>query len=195
MKTITKTIAILFLAAAFTINSGAYAQGGNKSKSSSENSGDYTTSIGLRGGLTSGLTIKHFLNSKAALEGIVGSRWHGFSIAGLFELHKGNALKVSDLTWVYGGGARIGFYRGYYYYGGGKGESDCQDPTNPKCDAYYYTYNRSVTAFGLVGIFGLEYRFKEIPFTASLDLMPYIHFNHWSGDFIDGSVSFRYIIK
>lgn len=190
MKTITKTIAILF-AAALTIGSGAHAQGRNK-KNSSENSDGYTTSIGLRGGLTSGLTIKHFLKSNAALEGIVGSRWHGFSIAGLYELHKGNALNTTGLAWVYGGGARIGFYRGYYYYGG-RGHGDCQDPTNPKCDAYYY--NRSVMAFGLVGIFGLEYQFKEVPFTISLDLMPYFHFNHWSGDFIDGSLSFRYIIR
>jgi len=47
------------------------------------NAQDYNTGIGLRGGWGTGLTIKHFLNGKAAVEGILDSRWHGFSVTGL----------------------------------------------------------------------------------------------------------------
>lgn len=152
-----------------------------KSSSSSSSSGGdygYKTAIGLRGGFTSGLTVKHFISDKAAIEGILGSRWRGLSITGLYELHKTPAINFSNLAWEYGGGARIGFYNGRYYH---KWDDD---------DGYYE--NRSYVAVGIVGIFGLEYQFNEIPFTASLDLMPYFDFIGWGGGFIDGSISFRY---
>lgn len=158
----------------------------NKSFTSSGSEDSYTTAIGLRGGFTSGLTIKHFIKSNAALEGILGTRWHGFNIAGLYELHKGNAFDVPELTWEYGGGLRIGSYPGRWYY------SDCDDPLDPDCNGYY---SSSVIVIGLVGIGGLEYKFKEVPFTVSLDLMPYFDFVGWDGGFIDGSLSVRYIIK
>lgn len=167
----------------------------NSNSNSSQNSasGDfgYTTAIGLRGGFTSGITLKHFIKSNAAMEFILGTRWHGLSISGLYELHKGNAFGVPELTWVYGIGARIGFYSGRYYYNYSPG--NCQDPNNPKC--YGYWENRTLTAIGLVGIGGLEYKFNEIPITVSLDLMPQFYFNHWGGNFIDGSMSVRYILK
>lgn len=159
----------------------------------SEGGGSYTTSIGIRGGFTSGISLKHFIKSDAALEFVVGSRWRGLSISGLYEWHKRNAFDVPELTWQYGVGARIGFYRGRYYYGSTAG--NCQDPNNPKC-YNYWNDNRNLTAFGVVGIGGLEYKFNEVPFTVSLDLMPYIYFNHWEGgNFIDGSLSIRYILK
>lgn len=137
----------------------------------------YTTSVGLRGGFTSGVTIKHFISENAALEAIAGTRWRGISFTGLYELHKGNAFDVAELTWVYGGGGRIGFYDDYYH------------------NKHYY-YNRSmITAIGVVGIGGLEYKFNEVPFTVSLDLMPNFYFNYWGLGFIDASVSVRYILQ
>lgn len=156
-------------------------------------SGDfgYTTAIGLRGGLTSGFSIKHFISSNAALEGVIGTQWGGISITGMYELHKGNAFDVSELTWVYGGGARVGFYRHRYLY---NNYGNCNDPNNPKCNNYYYP-NTVFTAIGIVGIGGLEYKFNEVPFTVSLDLMPYFYFNYWGRGFIDGSISARYILK
>lgn len=51
------------------------------------NAQDYNTGIGLRGGFTNGLTVKHFISEKAALEGILASRWSGFEITGLYEIH------------------------------------------------------------------------------------------------------------
>jgi hypothetical protein len=36
---------------------------------------DYKTGIGVRGGLYNGLTIKHFLGSKTAVEGLLSTRW------------------------------------------------------------------------------------------------------------------------
>ena len=57
----------------------------------------YKTGIGLRGGYTSGLTIKHFVNSDEAIEGIVGTRFRGLSLTGLYEWHTGNPVKTSGL--------------------------------------------------------------------------------------------------
>ena len=148
----------------------------SKSSSSTGTYG-YQTGIGVRGGWTSGLTIKHFISGNAAIEGIIGSRWHGFSIAALYEIHKTPALGFSRLAWEYGGGARIGFYSGRYYR---------------EWDDNNYYYDRNYTVISLVGVFGLEYQFGEIPFTASLDIMPYFDLIGRGGDFIDGSMSFRY---
>jgi hypothetical protein len=78
---------------------------------------EYKTGIGIRfGGLTSGLTVKHFTNPSAALEGILSFGYRSFIITGLYEKH--NAVSdASSLKWFYGIGAHIGFfqYDGRYY--------------------------------------------------------------------------------
>ena len=51
------------------------------------NAQDYNTGIGLRGGLSSGLTVKHFIGEKTAIEGLLATRWKGFNITGLYEIH------------------------------------------------------------------------------------------------------------
>src|SRR5437870_263426 len=79
----------------------------------------YKTGIGLRlGGTAQGITVKHFINSDGALEGIVSFGWHSFLITGLYEKHQRFA-NAEGLSWFYGGGAHIGFYRygyNYFYY-------------------------------------------------------------------------------
>lgn len=164
----------------------------NSSGSSFRGSSAYTTGLGVRGGFTSGLTFKHFHRENAAMEFILGSRWHGVSLSGLYEGHSRNALGSPQLSWVYGIGAQAGFYHGRHYYYRYH-PRHCNDPYNPRCYAYWK--DRSFTAVGLVGIGGLEYQFRDIPFTISFDLMPYYYFYHWGGSFIDGSFSLRYIIK
>lgn len=191
MKKITLTLFISFFCFV------SYAQGLRGDKDKRQNSGSsysggstYQTGIGLRGGWTSGLTIKHFISEKAALEGIIGTRWHGFNFAGLYELHSQKGLKADGLSWEYGIGARVGFYQGRYYYKDCD-EDDWQDPDD---DCYKY-YNRTVPVIGLLGIVGLEYKFNGAPFTISADLMPYFDFVGWGGGFIDGSISVRYVLK
>ncbi|MBI2721756.1 MAG: hypothetical protein HYX39_06245 [Bacteroidetes bacterium] len=141
----------------------------------------YKTGIGLRGGFTSGLSVKHFIGSKSAIEGIIGSRWRGLSLAALYELHTAPIFGVSNLALEYGVGGRLGFYNGYYYRWDHEG------------DPYYQ--NRTVMTIGVIGIFGLEYKFDKIPFTLGVDLLPYFDFVGGGDSFIDGSLSFRYILK
>ncbi len=63
-----------------------------------------------------GLTVKHFISQRSALEGLLSTRWRGFEITGLYEVHN-NAFDVERLNWYFGGGGHIGFWNGDNTYG------------------------------------------------------------------------------
>jgi len=112
---------------------------------------NYNTGIGFRGGLSNGLTIKHFLDSETALEGLASFRWSGYHITGLYEKHA-PAFDVLGFNWYYGVGGHIGFWDG---------------DDNP-----WFDDNQSYTVVGVDGIIGLEYTFEEIPINLSVDWKP-----------------------
>lgn len=133
---------------------------------------DYNTGIGLRGGWGTGLTVKHFLDSKKAVEGILDSRWHGFSVTGLYEIHN-QAFDTERLNWYYGVGGHIGFWNG----------SDVS-----------WGDNNNYTVIGVDGILGIEYNFEEIPFNIGIDWKPVLNIVGYSGFWGDGgAISIRYI--
>ncbi len=131
---------------------------------------DYKTGVGLRGGFSQGLTIKHFLGEKAAVEGIIATRWSGFEITGLYEIHN-NAFDVEHLNWYYGFGAHIGSYT-----------------------ADKVPWGTSGAVIGIDGILGIEYSFSEAPINIGLDWKPAFNLvgnsDFW-GD--GGALSIRYI--
>lgn len=134
---------------------------------------DYSTGIGLRGGLSSGLTIKHFLGANKAVEGIFDSRWHGVSLTGLYEIHA-QAFDTDRLNWYYGAGAHIGFYDTQYKKWGDN--------------------SGGYSIVGIDGILGIEYNFKEIPINISADWKPALNLLGYSGFWADGgAISIRYI--
>jgi len=146
------------------------------------NAQGYKTAIGIRGGIiTPGLTIKHFIKDDAALEGIVATRYRGFSFTLLYEKHKSNAFEYSQLAWYYGAGGHVASYD-QYYYGYYKNGSYYRDG-----------FHGNVLSLGINGIVGLEYHFEEIPFTHSLDAMPYFDFVFRGRSFLDLGLSFRYV--
>ena len=133
---------------------------------------DYKTGIGFRAGLSQGLTVKHFINGKAAFEGLLSTRWRGLEITGLYEIHN-QAFDVSGLNWYYGFGAHIGFWDGNRDWG---------------------LYDRSYTVIGIDGILGIEYNFNEVPFNIGLDWKPSINLSGYTGFRPDGGAfSIRYI--
>lgn len=139
------------------------------------NAQDYRTGIGFRGGFTNGLTIKHFVTSSSALEAIVGSRWKGIELTGLYEIH-GRAFHTERMKWYIGFGGHIGFWNG--------------DNTS----SYWGNAGTSYTVIGVDGILGLEYNFVEIPFNIGLDWKPAFNFIGYSGIWVDGgAISIRYI--
>lgn len=119
----------------------------------------YSTAIGLRGGETSGLTIKHFVGANTAIEGILGLWHHGFTATVLLEKHV-SAFNVSGLNWYYGGGGHIALQTNNKYYGYGQKRNDQYDNGN--------------IGLGVDGIVGLEYKIPAVPIALSLDLKPYI---------------------
>jgi hypothetical protein len=53
---------------------------------------DYNTGVGLRLGFSNGLTIKHFVSQRSAFEGILSTRWRGFELTGLYEVHNNASM-------------------------------------------------------------------------------------------------------
>jgi hypothetical protein len=71
--------------------------------------GQHNNAIGLRGGLSRGITFQHYFKKSTALEPIVANRWKGYNFCALLEKHlpiKGAA----GLGWYYGAGAIQYFY-------------------------------------------------------------------------------------
>jgi hypothetical protein len=140
--------------------------------SASLNAQDYKTGIGIRAGTSSGLTIKHFTGSNAAFEGLLTTRWDGFSVTGLYEIHN-QAFDVKRLSWYYGGGAHIGFYNGDNVYWGAHGTS--------------------YMILGIDGIIGIEYTFSEIPINIGIDWKPALNLIGYYGLWSEGAFSVRYV--
>lgn len=81
---------------------------------------DYKLAMGVRFSsasptLSNSITVKYFMNEKAALEGLVsfGTR---FGVGGLYEVHQ-LIGSVPSLNWFYGAGAYVGFESGNTYLG------------------------------------------------------------------------------
>ena len=137
------------------------------------NAQDYNTGIGLRLGFYNGLTVKHFIGEKSALEGIVATRWKGIGITGLYEIHN-QLLNVDGVNWYFGLGGHVGFYDG-----------DHTDWGKP--DTKY-------TVIGVDGILGIEYNFSEVPISISADWKPAYDLAGNTKFWYDGgALSIRYI--
>jgi hypothetical protein len=137
------------------------------------NAQDYKTGVGLRGGFSNGLTIKHFVSEKAAFEGLLSTRWRGFDITGLYEIHN-QAFDVERLKWYYGFGAHIGFWDG--------------------SNTSWGTLGTQYTVIGIDGILGIEYSFSEAPINIGVDWKPAINLVGYTGFWGDGgALSIRYI--
>ena len=134
---------------------------------------DYNTGVGLRLGFSNGLTVKHFLSQRSAVEGLLATRWRGFEITGLFEVHN-QAFDIERLNWYYGFGGHIGFWNG----------------DNTKWGVVGTNY----TIIGIDGILGIEYNFSEVPINIGLDWKPAFNLTGYTGFWGDGgALSIRYI--
>lgn len=136
----------------------------------------YTTGIGLRGGAASGITLKHFIKSDAAIEGILSTsfKYRGTVITVLYEKHA-QAFDARGLQWYYGLGGHVGFWDGHDYY-----------------DHGHKHYNDKVVGLGVDAILGLEYYIRDIPFTIGADVKPYFNIPR-GGGFWDTALHVRYV--
>jgi hypothetical protein len=147
----------------------------------------YKTGIGIRlGGISSGITVKHFIGSNSAIEGIASFGRHSFLITGLYEKHQAFP-KAEGLSWFYGFGAHVGFFNNdygyhYFYY---KSHGD-----KIHIDEFYD--NR--VSFGGDLIIGIEYKFKDAPVDIGLDIKPFVDLVPGVYGYWEGAFSFRFTL-
>jgi hypothetical protein len=128
----------------------------------------YQLGGGLRFDYNLGLDVKYFVNSNAALCGILGFG-NGLALTGLYEIHK--TLDIKNLYFYYGGGGHV-MNNGYNYF-----------------DSRYYVG----PSVGINGVVGFEYILKDIPLSLALDLMPIIDTNIGFDLFL--GITARYLFK
>jgi hypothetical protein len=135
------------------------------------NAQNYTTAVGVRGGLFNGITLKQFVGEYTAFEGIVYSRWNGIGATVLLE-HHNDLLDMDELKWYFGYGAHVGFY---------------------SSEHVAWAENKSFMNLGADGILGVEYVFSDLPISLSIDWKPYFNLIGYTGLFLDGGgLSVRY---
>jgi len=120
----------------------------------------YNYAIGLRSGGTTGLTLKRNYGS-TAIEGIIGFWDSGVSLTGLWERNT-EAFTTPGLNWYYGVGGHLAFY-GNDFDGSGPSWYD-----NP------HDGDDGAVGLGIDGIFGIEYKVREVPVAVSFGFKPYL---------------------
>jgi len=131
----------------------------------------YRTALGIKFWDGAGVTVKHFLTPKHAIEGI-GFFWsHGARITGLYEFNW-DITGAPGLKFYAGPGAHLGFYHDDYYY---------RD--------HYHTG----TYVGIDGVLGLDYKFNKVPINVSIDWQPSVEFGENAGFYGSwGGIGVRY---
>ena len=130
-----------------------------QAQSRSANGSSYTTALGVKVWDGAGISLKHFMSEKNAIEAVGYFYKHGFRLTGLYEIH-GPIPGADGLKWYLGPGAHIGFYKPGY-----------QDHD---------------VVIGVDGVIGLDYKFKGVPINMSLDWQPAFEFTEgfvgsWGG--------------
>lgn len=134
----------------------------------------HNNALGLRGGLSNGITFQHYFKKSTAVELILANRWRGYNFCALLEKHL-PLDGASGLGWYYGAGVHVGQWRGYEKHPWFKDDA---------------TYNVG----GVDLILGLEYTFKEAPINLSLDYKPAFNFYGYNGFWGDeGAFSIRFL--
>ncbi len=137
--------------------------------------GQLEYAVGLRLGPATGLSVQYFRTSEKVVEGILYTRYRGFSLAGLYELHH-KAFDVRGLRWFGGFGAHISSYR---WFSGHPIWEDSFPGARLMC--------------GVDGIIGLEYFLPDIPVQIAVDWKPEYQLIGWSGWMMDsGAISVRW---
>lgn len=114
---------------------------------------NYQNAIGGRFGVANGITFKHFMNDRNALDFILNFRakknhYSSFRLVGLYEIHNPIA-NAAGLQWYYG-------------IGGGIGSYTYKDKSHRDSDVY----------LSVDGVLGLDYKFNGAPINIALDWKP-----------------------
>jgi hypothetical protein len=131
---------------------------------------EYTTALGIKFYPT-GITLKSFIKSDRALEGIGYFYNDGFRFTGLYELHF-DIEGAEGLKWYVGPGAHIAFWNNTW--------------------ENKYPGNGSL-GIGVDGVLGLDYKISGAPINLSIDWQPsfnFVGYNYFEGGW--GGLGIRY---
>lgn len=145
--------------------------------------------IGLRLGVTPGITGKIIKNDRAAIEGILGFRNGGIQLYGLVESYH-PLIRTNKHKWMmyFGGGGHLGYINGY---------NRVRRWSNTS--GYYYEEQRIAgPVFGLDGVIGTDFTFPKVPITLSIEFKPFVElqdFRKFWVNFWDFGFGIKYSFK
>ena len=143
-----------------------------QTKANAESS-SFKAAVGLKFIYGLSLTGKVFISGNSALEGILryntaGGLGSNIAFTGLYEYHQ-SIKDVAGLRWYVGGGGHVNYFSWK--------DNDLD----------------AVTTFGVAGIIGLEYKFKNLPLAVSADWQPgYIISNNIGFSAENGGIGVKY---
>ena len=149
----------------------------------------YERQLGVRFGVTSGITGKIVKNNSVAIQGTLGFRKGGVQVYTLLEKYKPIDKKVNNSWFFYfGGGAHTGYINGY---------NKVRRWSNTS--GYYYE-EQYVSGFviGLDAVIGVEYQIPGTPMIVFTEFKPLLElqsFKQFHANFYDfgAGLIFRFI--
>jgi hypothetical protein len=152
----------------------------------SKTSAQYYTGFGVHiGRFASGVSFKYFFdaNNANSIEIIAGKTRMangGYSATAYYEMQLpiNNSMLQIPLDFVFGGGAHGAYYpTGYYYVEDGKA----------------HMYADKTYSVGIDAVLGLEYKVPVAPLTFGVSVTPFYEFINPGPEFIDFSLTIRYV--
>lgn len=132
---------------------------------------NYDQSLGLRVGLSQGLTYKQFVNRDFAVEAMALVKDRSYNLTAIAEKHD-MFLDTRGLQWYYGLGGHV----------------DIVQPVNSEATSKKFAFYP-----GLDAILGFEYSLRRYPFSVSVDWKPSMMVQQGAGDLRnEGALSVRY---
>ena len=122
---------------------------------------DHYQAIGVRGGISSGITYKRFLDNENAFEGILSFK-KGIRAILLKEFHQPRFSEFSENLYLYHGfGGHFGFLKDEF--------------NSEKIEIFNSELHKSPSTpiIGLDALIAMEYRFETVPFVFALEYKPY----------------------
>jgi hypothetical protein len=137
----------------------------------------FSTGIGPRLGISMGFTcLQNFNPGRRGAADFIIAHNKGWMYTGLYEVHSKNHnihIELADVGFFAGIGGHVGFYKGI---------------------DYNQSKKNKVTAIGLDGIIGVEWKLPHVPLLLSADFKPFIEKDYKNQpSFIDAAVALKFL--
>ena len=146
----------------------------------------FTRQLGIRSGVTSGISGKVIKDNRVAIDGMFGFRQGGMQLVVLLESYH-NLIPSRGQEWriYFGGGGHVGWVNGY---------NRVRRWSNST--GYYHDEQRIAgPVVGLDGVFGVEYNFLKNPLVLFAEFKPFVELQSFKSvkvNFYDFGVGIRY---